>query len=154
MDVLLTDKEYQLERFPGKGGWVALPEIKKNKEAAFGLVKVKGVIDGYEISGVSLMPFGNGNLILAVKAKIRKAIGKEEGDCVHIRLYKDDSVFQIPDDFKERLIDEGLLEIFKSYKQWEQKMCIQYIFSAKRQETIKERITKTMCKLKRRERIV
>jgi len=155
-DILLTDKEYQLERFPGKGGWtyVALPEIKKNKEAAFGLVKVKGVIDSYEISCVSLMPFGNGNLILAVKAEIRKAIGKEEGDYVHIRLYKDDSVFQIPDDFKERLIDEGLLEIFKSYKQWEQKMCIQYIFSAKRQETIKERITKTMYKLKRRERIV
>jgi len=156
MDILLTDKEYQLERFPGKGGWtyVALPEIKKNKEATFGLVKVKGAIDSYEISGVSLMPFGNGNLILAVKAEIRKAIGKEEGDYVHIRLYKDDSVFQIPDDFKERLIDEGLLEIFKSYKQWEQKMCIQYIFSAKRQETIKERITKTMYKLKRRERIV
>ncbi|MDV6168584.1 DUF1905 domain-containing protein [Flavobacterium sp. DG1-102-2] len=112
-DMLLTDKEYQLERFSSKGGWtyVALPEIEKNKEAAFRLVKVKGVIDSYEISGVSLMPFGNGNLILAVKAEIRKTIGREEGDYVHIRLYKDDSVFQIPDDFKERLIDEGLLEI-------------------------------------------
>jgi len=156
MDILLIDKEYQLERFPGKGGWtyVALPEIKKNKEAAFGLVKVKGTIDSYEISGVSLMPFGNGNLILAVKAEIRKAISKEEGDYVHITLYTDDTVFQIPEDFKEMLKGEGVLEIFKSYKRWEQKMCIQYIFSAKRKETIKERITKTIFKLKLRERIV
>jgi uncharacterized protein YdeI (YjbR/CyaY-like superfamily) len=100
------------------------------------------------------MPFGNGNLILAVKAEIRKAISKEEGDYVHITLYKDETVFQIPEDFKEMLKGEGVLEIFKSFKQWEQKMCIQYIFSAKRKETIKERITKTIFKLKRRERIV
>jgi len=156
VEELLTDKEYQLERFPGKGGWtyVALPEIAKDKEAAFGAVKVKGTIDGYKISGVSLMPYSNGNLIMAVKAEIRKAIGKEESDYVHVTLYKDNSVFEIPDDFKHILEEENVLEIFKSYKQWEQRTCIQYIFSAKRKETVKERITKILYKLKRRERIV
>ena len=155
MDVLLTDKEYQLERFSGKGGWtyISLPEIPKDKEAAFGIVKVKGRIDDYEISGVTLMSF-SGILIMAVKAEIRKAIGKEEGDYVHVTLYKDDSVFSIPDDFKELLIAEGVYETFKSHKQWEQRMCVKWIFSAKRKETVKERITKTIYKLKRRERIV
>lgn len=155
MDILLTDKEYQLERFSGKGGWtyISLPEIPKDREAAFGIVKVKGNIDDYEFSDVTLMSF-SGILIMAVKAEIRKAIGKEEGDYVHLKLYKDTGVFQIPDDFKQILTDEGVLEIFKSYKKWEQRMCIKWIFSAKRKETVKERITKTIFKLKRRERIV
>jgi hypothetical protein len=155
MDKLLTDKEYQLERFSGKGGWtyISLPEIPKDKDAAFGIVKVKGTIDNYELSDVTLMSF-SGILIMAVKAEIRKSIGKEEGDYIHLTLYKDTGIFQIPDDFKQLLTDEGMLEIFKSYKKWEQRMCIKWIFSAKREETVKERITKTIFKLKRRERIV
>jgi hypothetical protein len=155
MEVLLTDKEYQLERFSGKGGWtyISLPEIPKDKEAAFGIVKVKGTIDNYELSDVTLMSF-SGILIMAVKAEIRKAIGKEEGDHVHVTLYKDDGGFKIPDDFKEILTEGGVFEIFKTYKKWEQRMCIKWIFSAKREETVRERIIKTIFKLKRRERIV
>lgn len=155
MDVLLTDKQYQLERFSGKGGWtyVALPEIPKDKDAPFGIVKVKGRIDDYAINGVTLMSF-SGILIMAVKAEIRKAIGKEEGDYVQVTLYKDYSVFTIPEDFKQALIEEGVFEAFKSYRQWEQRMCIQHIFSAKREATVKERIVKIIYKLKRRERIV
>lgn len=155
MDTLLTDKKYQLERFSGKGGWtyIALPEIPKDKDAPFGIVKVKGRIDDYEVNAVTLMVF-TGVLIMAVKAEIRKAIGKEEGDYVHLTLYKDDSVFKIPDNFKERLLEEGLFEAFKTYKQWEQRMCVQWIFSAKREETINERIIKTLYKVRRREKIV
>ena len=155
MDQLLTDKEYQLERFSGKGGWtyIALPEIPKDKEAAFGVVKVKGSIDDYGFNDVTLMSF-TGILIMAVKAEIRKAIGKEEGDYVHLTLYRDTGVFQIPEDFKQILNDEGVLELFKKHKKWEQRMCIKWIFSAKREETVKERIVKTIFKLKRRERII
>ena len=68
MEVLLTDKEYHLERFSGKGGWtyISLPEIPKDKEAAFGIVKVKGTIDSYELSDVTLMLFsGMGGLLTA-----------------------------------------------------------------------------------------
>lgn len=155
METLLTDKEYQLERFPGKGGWtyVLLPEIPKDPEAAFGVVKVKGTIDNYEVSDVTLMSF-QGVLMMAVKAEIRKAIDKEEGDTVHITLYRDTGVFQIPEDFKQRLMEESVFEIFKGYRKWEQRMCIKWIFSAKRDETVKERIVKTIFKLKRRERII
>ena len=38
----------------------------------------------------------NGNMFLPVKAEIRKAIGKREGDTVHVILYVDNSVIIIP----------------------------------------------------------
>jgi len=157
MEQPLTDKQYVLERFPGKGGWtyVALPEIKKDKDASFGLVKFRGTIDAYEIKNYTLMPYGQGNLLMAVKAEIRKAIGKEEGDYVHVVLYKDDSVFKIPDDFKMRLDEEpGAFKKFTAYKQWEQRMCINWIYSAKRAETVNERIIKTLYRIKNRQKIV
>ncbi|KGO94975.1 DUF1905 domain-containing protein [Flavobacterium subsaxonicum] len=153
----LTDKQYQLERFPGKGGWtyISLPEIPKDKEAPFGLVKVHGTINGYDISGCTLMPYVNGNLLMAVKAEIRKAIGKEEGDYVHVTLYHDTSVFEIPDVFKLRLQQEpGAYEAFLRHKKWEQKMCVQWIYSAKRPETTNERIIKTLFRLRNRLKIV
>lgn len=153
----LVDKEYQLERFPGKGGWtfVDLPDITKDKDTAFGIVKVRGTIDGFEISDYSLMPRGNGSLFLPVRAEIRKKIGKEEGDHVRVTLFKDDGVFQIPEDFKLLLQQEqGVWERFTAHKRWEQRMCIKWVYSAKRQETVKERIIKTIYKLQRRESIV
>ncbi len=157
MEELLTDKEYELERFPGKGGWtyVALPEIPKDKEAAFGIVKVRGAIDDYELDGVTLMPLGNGTMIMAVKAAIRKQIGKEEGDKVRVTLYRDNSVYKIPDELKTALQNEhGVYERFLTYKKWEQRMCAQWIFSAKRPETVKERIIKTIGRINRREKII
>lgn len=154
---LLTDKLYTLDRFPGRGGWtyILLPEIQKDKDAPFGLVKVCGTIDGYEIKNYTLMPYGNGNLLIAVKAEIRKAIGKEEGDEVHLILYKDTSVFEIPEDFKKQLQEvPGIYERFTAHKQWEQRMCINWIFNAKREETRKERLKKTLYRLQNRQKII
>ena len=156
-DKPLVDKEFQLERFPGKGGWtyIDLPEIPKSKDAAFGIVKVRGSIDDFEIRDCTLMPRGNGRLFMAVRAEIRKKIGKEEGDYVRVVLYKDDMPFEIPEDFKLRLQEEpAIFEAFKQYRQWEQRMCIKWIYSAKREETVNERIIKTIYRLKRREKIV
>lgn len=155
-DKALVDKEYLLQRFQGKGGWTyaEIAEISRS-DMPFGIVKVKGSIDGYEIKSYTLMPMGNGNLLMAVKAEIRKKIGKEAGDYVHIILYPDNSVFEIPEEFKKHLEEEpGALKAFTSRKKWEQRMCCEWIFSAKREETKRERIIKTMYRLKRGEKIV
>jgi hypothetical protein len=157
MEELLTDREYELERFPGKGGWtyVALPEIPKDKEAAFGIVKVRGTIDDYVLEGVTLMPLGTGVMIMAVKAEIRKKIGKEEGDKVRVTLYRDNSVYKIPEELKTALqAEHGVYERFLAYRKWEQRMCAQWIFSAKRPETVRERIIKTIGRVQRREKII
>ncbi|MES2485927.1 MAG: YdeI/OmpD-associated family protein [Bacteroidota bacterium] len=155
MDAPLVDKEYLLERFPGKGGWtyISLPEIEKDKDAPFGIVKVSGTIDDVEIKQYSLMPYDNGSLLMAVKAEIRKKIGKEEGDYVQVTLYSDASEYQIPDELKNRFIDAGVYNLFTTYKKWEQRMCSQWIFSAKRPETVNERIIKTIFRVKHHERI-
>ena len=84
----LVNKKYLLEKYPGKGGWTyaRIPEILQDKNTPFGWVKVMGSIDGYEIKNYHLMPMGNGQLFLPVKAAIRKKIGKETGDWVQVVL--------------------------------------------------------------------
>lgn len=48
-----------------------------------GLVKIRGTIDGEHFEG-ALMAQGDGTHRLPVKATLRRAIGKEAGDTVHV----------------------------------------------------------------------
>jgi hypothetical protein len=52
-----------------------------------GLVKVCGEIDGEPFVGALMAP-GDGTHRLPVKAAVRKAIRKEAGDTVHVRIDK------------------------------------------------------------------
>jgi Domain of unknown function (DUF1905) len=50
-----------------------------------GLVRIRGAIDGEPFDG-ALMAQGDGTHRLPAKAKLRKAIGKDAGDIVHVRI--------------------------------------------------------------------
>jgi hypothetical protein len=50
-----------------------------------GLVKIRGAINGQPFDG-ALMAQGDGTHRLPVKAALRKAIGKEAGDRIHVRI--------------------------------------------------------------------
>lgn len=78
-DKPLVSKVVLLEKFPGKGGWTycRLPEIKPNRKNHFGWLRVKGTIDHFELLGYHLMPMGNGELFLPVRAEIRRQIRKK-----------------------------------------------------------------------------
>ncbi len=146
----LVNKRYRLERFPGKGGWTfaAIPAVLRDKHKPFGWVKVKGTIDGCEISKCSLMPMGNGKLFLPVKSDIRRKIRKEAGDLVHVILYTDQEPLEIPTEMLECLkYEPTALEFFHSLPESEQNAYIKWIYSAKREETKVDRIAKTVDRL-------
>ncbi|HJV77192.1 MAG TPA: YdeI/OmpD-associated family protein [Paludibacter sp.] len=146
----LVDQDYLLRKHAGKGGWTyaAIPEIVQNKHAWFGLVKVRGSIDGYEIANYHLMPMGNGTLFMPVKAEIRKKIGKNEGDWVHIILYSEELPTVVPDDFLLCLKDDPTAyENFQKLSGAEQKELVDWIYSVKKDNARVERIAQTMDKL-------
>lgn len=149
----LVDKLYLLEKFPGKGGWTftRIPEIPQDKKAHFGWVKVRGTIDGYEIRKYHLMPMGNGMLFLPVKAEIRKNTKKKEGDFVHVILYPDNEPLEVPEEMLMCLQDEPeALHFFNSISESEQKFYIQWIYSAKKEETKIDRLAKTINRLQKK----
>lgn len=152
----LVAKNYLLQKYPGKGGWTyaAIPEVLQDKHAPFGWVKVKGSIDGFEIKNYKLMPMGNGKLFLPVKADIRKAIGKKEGDWVKVELYADNAPTTIPDEFLLCLeSDPEVQQQFKKLSDGQQKEYMDWIYSAKTDATKVKRMAEAMNKIAQQKKL-
>jgi hypothetical protein len=145
----LVNKKILLEKFQGKGGWTytRLPGVKPDPHAHFGWIKVRGLIDDFEIRQYHLMPMGNGELFLPVRAEIRKKIKKQAGDTVKVVLYRDEDEIYIQEELQACLdMDPDAKKSFDKLSIEKQRELIQYIYKLKNPENRAERIAELMNK--------
>lgn len=123
--VIFVDDTFTLQRMQQKGGWtfVLIPLEKPAIRAPFGMQKVNGFIDSYELKEVTMWSMKNQGHFLAIKASIRKAIGKEEGDTVRLTLYTNEPPPVDDDDFLICLKDDpDAYAAFLSYPEKKKKL--------------------------------
>lgn len=144
---LIVEGKFILERFSGKGGWtyIKLPGDLITTGKAFGMMKISGSIDDYEFDDKHLLPMGNGFVFMPVAKPVRKAIGKEEGDAVQIRFFREEIPDQLPLELIDCLKDDpGKLELFENLPKIEQDKWIEHIYTVEDIELRSARIIKLL----------
>lgn len=154
MEKPIIDATFTLQKTAGKGGWtfIMAPLDGPVSKTRFGMRKVRGFIDDYELRDFTMWSVKDKGHFLAVKSEIRKKIGKEEGDSVKVVLFSCELPEVIPEDFLACLKDEPALhDKFLKLEASQRKEIIDWIFSAKTEDAKVERIGKAMEKLEMQE---
>ncbi|MDB4924720.1 YdeI/OmpD-associated family protein [Mucilaginibacter sp.] len=133
-----------------KTGWsyIEIPadlaqQLKPGNKKSF---RVCGMLDGMTVKGMALMPMGQGNFIMALKADIRKGIRKNAGAMLQVKLEEDkDYKVDVPDDLQECFdFEPEALEFFNSLAKSHRDYFIKWIEGAKTSETRNKRIVNTI----------
>ena len=107
--------------------------------------RVKGKLDDHPIKSVALLPMGEGDFIMPLKAEIRKILRKQKGDPLQVELDVDSKPVQPPKDLLECLADEPRArEYFISLPKSHQNYFGNWIKSAKTEETRARRIARVV----------
>jgi hypothetical protein len=109
--------------------------------------RVRGLLDNFPIAGMSLMPIGEGNFMMALRQEIRKGIRKGRGAMLRVRLEHDkDFKIEMPEDLQECFDFEQpeAFAYFNNLAKSHQGYFIKWITDAKTIETRANRIAKTI----------
>jgi len=118
-------------------------QLLPNNKKSF---RVKGMLDGFAFEGLALIPMGEGNFILPLKADIRKAIHKNAGAMLQVKMeYDKDFRVEIPEDLQECFdFEPEAVEFFHSLPKSHRNYFIKWITDAKTNETRAKRIVNTV----------
>ncbi|HSZ25844.1 MAG TPA: YdeI/OmpD-associated family protein [Cytophagaceae bacterium] len=144
-----------IKQFGEKGektGWTYLEipavvahTLIPNRKQSF---RVKGKLDNFPYEGISLLPMGEGNFILALNASLRKGIKKRKGASVNVQMVVDLYEKPLSAELMECLSDEPkALEKFNSLPASHQKYFSAWIESARTDSTKTKRIAKAVIAL-------
>jgi hypothetical protein len=137
-----------LKRPKGVGTWTYLdipPEVAGQFETK-GQFKVRGAINGAAFRSTAL-PHGDGTHYLVIGASIRSRINAKVGDTVSVSLEPDSEprVVEVPPDLVKALDGSPAAQAaFDGIPPSHQREFLEYIESAKKAETRRERIAKTL----------
>jgi hypothetical protein len=133
-----------------KTGWsyIEIPadlaqQMKPGNKKSF---RVRGMLDGFAVRGMALMPMGEGNFIMALKAEVRKGIHKNAGAMLQVKLEPDDDYkIEMPDDLQECFdFEPEAYDFFNTLAKSHREYFIKWIDSAKISETRAKRIVNTV----------
>ena len=131
-----------LRQLEGKIKWCVLyfPYSAPEHFGTKGNIPVSVTVDGHAFDHM-LLPSKNGHY-LVYNEFIRRAVGKDTGDSVHVTLERDTRKREIalPADLEAALRDAGALERFLGQPDYSRREQINHIMLAKKEETRVNRI--------------
>ncbi len=142
--------EAEIERFEKKGektGWTYLfvaekiaAQLKSGCRKSF---RVKGKFDAIAVNGLSMVPMGGGDFIIALNAALRKQLKKETGAIVQVVLEEDlEFEIKMPPEMELCLLEEPhLMSNFLSIPKSHQHYYINWFSAAKTEPTRVKRLT-------------
>lgn len=138
----------------GSGGaYVEFPFDVAKEFGVKGRVKVVCFFEDVEYRG-SLVKMGTQCHIIGITKDIRKKIGKDIGDNVQVRLYKDESERTVelhPLLEQELNQDRALKDQYEKLSYSRKKEIAELLNSAKQEQTLKRRLEKIVAELKEKE---
>ncbi len=132
------------------GAFVDVPVDIEKTFGTKGRVKVNAVFDNSISYRGSIAPM-HGKHVLGIRKEIRKKLGKDIGDTISVVFEEDTKprTVEIPDDLAEKLKRNlKILEQFYKLSYTHKKEYVKWINDAKKPETRKRRIQKTLEMLK------
>jgi hypothetical protein len=143
--IQFTATIHKFEKQGEKTGWtyIEIPadlaqKMKPGNKKSF---RVKGKLDDFKITGVSLLPIGGGSFIMAINATMRKGTGKKQGAMLKVQLEEDKKPYKLNAEFLECLQDEPqALKNFNTMPKSFQNYYSKWIESAKTEATKTKRI--------------